>query len=119
MSAPGTVSVTLDGLWTSCDKPDVPLGTVRRFRGEGGHRDGFDGWGCAIRREVKFSMHGKVTLTVWHGALVVQAPTRIEGEGDDALVIEQHNFGIDEALIEGAVRSLCARGRQWPEDGAP
>ena len=101
--------ITLDGMW-EIPNPTIGVGDVMRIR-KGGPSS-LEGWAFVQRVEPARTQPSTGQLlpptAILIGAVVADAPTRTERDyTGQEFVIEQHNFGIDEKLIEQAIRHLA------------
>lgn len=94
-----TVEVHLDGMWEqqSMDETVLPaLGTVLRM---------VDGWAFCHRRSMKRDPSGHIVYcAVLVGAMFSDTPTRLSMDREMPT-----NYGLEESLLEAAVRHAAAR----------
>lgn len=113
------VQVTLDGMWEmQVGHPnvgDLKVGDVRRIHPVAGNPySEVGGWAFVYRivPERYEPMKGGVipAMAVMYGAVVADTPERTAKDFDgEPIVIQHYNYGIDEKLIEGAVRHAAER----------
>lgn len=94
----------MDGMWEVQTEHPIPLGTVQRFDAVG---DGEAGWAFANMNVRRMGLYAVLTITGFLGARISTTPTRSYEFDGEEFVEDCPNYGIDEAIIEAAVRHMA------------
>lgn len=109
-----TVDVTIDGAWrtlVSRLEDAAKPGDVLRFDATNTQ---LPGWAVCVRMFAVMTRNGTLYESEFLGAVIADGPTRVESFEGLELTAMQPNYGVEEKVLEAAVRSWASKDLMGP-----